>query len=436
MALIAAPASNGASAQTSGDQTQEIYGYITAVHFPTGFDVNGVPVTASEETSYKWYGGKAKKGGFVPADMLRVGMYVKATGYEKNHILGATSVLIQDDADQQFKGSAVVVKVIAAGAEPVFQADGYRIRIASETKSTFLGDLKNLADVKPNTWVRYEGRRDPDGTLVAAKAEFSPAKPLKVRIVSGTVEYNIAFRPKGSKTNDLTALSLGGDRVYGGAVRIGLYWHKISEDRQLQERVNRVGMGLIPAYQKQMADDDPAKIPFRFYAMDGRRIHDVTGTPVGLVLVPQQMVARLKTDDQLAAILADAVAFDMEQQGARLAKTNAAIGGSGLAIDAVGFAVPVVGVAGLPAMIGFQKAADKINIELTEQRGRVALALMADAGYDPWAAPEAWRLATAKKLPAKKKILPYPLISGYQLSMLTLQYRKTGSPGATVAAER
>jgi hypothetical protein len=62
---------------------------------------------------------------------------------------------------------------------------------------------------------------------------------------------------------------------------------------------------------------------------------------------------------------------------------------------------------------------------MEEQRGRVALSLMEDAGYDPWQAPEAWRLLEPKKLPADLNSLKYPNRSGYQLGILNLQYSLT-----------
>jgi hypothetical protein len=52
----------------------------------------------------------------------------------------------------------------------------------------------------------------------------------------------------------------------------------------------------------------------------------------------------------------------------------------------------------------------------------VALALMADAGYDPREAPETWRLLEPKQLPANLQSLKYPRLSGYQLGILNLQY--------------
>jgi len=64
---------------------------------------------------------------------------------------------------------------------------------------------------------------------------------------------------------------------------------------------------------------------------------------------------------------------------------------------------------------------------LEEQRGRVALSLLADAGYDPRQAPEAWKLLEPKHLPADVSTLKYPNRSWYQLSVLNLQYRQSAS---------
>jgi hypothetical protein len=66
----------------------------------------------------------------------------------------------------------------------------------------------------------------------------------------------------------------------------------------------------------------------------------------------------------------------------------------------------------------------------------MALGFMADAGYDPWQAPEAWRLLAPKKLPANTSHLKYPSQAGYQLAILNLIYKKSAptnaaEPGST-----
>jgi hypothetical protein len=62
------------------------------------------------------------------------------------------------------------------------------------------------------------------------------------------------------------------------------------------------------------------------------------------------------------------------------------------------------------------------ELALQQERLRIALALMHDAGYDPWQAPQAWRFLEPKKLPANLASLPYPDTSCYQIGILNLQY--------------
>jgi hypothetical protein len=75
----------------------------------------------------------------------------------------------------------------------------------------------------------------------------------------------------------------------------------------------------------------------------------------------------------------------------------------------------------------------KIVDMLTEQRGRLLLAMMADAGYDPWQAPEAFRMVTVKEMPNDITLVKYPDFSGYLLGVLSLQYRQ-GSDAAAAAS--
>jgi hypothetical protein len=75
----------------------------------------------------------------------------------------------------------------------------------------------------------------------------------------------------------------------------------------------------------------------------------------------------------------------------------------------------------------------EIGRKMEEQRGRVALSLMADAGYDPWQAPEAWRLLAPKEPAKDPSKLKYPDRAGYQLEILNLQYKRKAASEATTA---
>ena len=218
-----------------------------------------------------------------------------------------------------------------------------------------------------------------------------------------------------------------------GSVRFGTMrrTYKIPADNALQSRIRRTGMSLVPEYQKQLANGDPAKIPFRFYAFDAPKIRTEICSHEGTILVPLQMLDRLRSDDQLAAVLADGIAYNIERQAARLVADNRAVLGSGAAGDVVGAFVPGVGLA---AWLGGAAVSYKIGRQMEEERSRVALGLMAAAGYDPNAAPETWRLLAPKKMPMDASQLKYPDRSGYQLAILYLGQIKARSGAAQSAS--
>ena len=90
-----------------------------------------------------------------------------------------------------------------------------------------------------------------------------------------------------------------------------------------------------------------------------------------------------------------------------------------IALGVVDAFVPEIGVVAM-----FIPGASPVNKETNfkEERLRIALALMRDAGYDPWQAPQAWRLLEPDKLPANLALLAYPDASCYQIGILNLQY--------------
>jgi hypothetical protein len=180
-------------------------------------------------------------------------------------------------------------------------------------------------------------------------------------------------------------------------------------------------MSLVPRYQREMADGDPTKIHFRFYAVDDAKTRTEICLLDGAVLIPKQVVERLKSDDQLAAVLADGVAYNLQREAAREVKLNRAAWGVVFAGEVAGALVPGLG----PAMLMTSDVAGgNAEIAMQEERLRVALTLMRDAGYDPWQAPEAWRLLDPKKLPANLASLTYPDTSCYQIGILNLQYAR------------
>lgn len=407
-----------------------IEGYINAVHSPRGFEVDGRRFEITPETALGPAGSRTTSTSSPLREALRIGVYVQVAGRDPGAFkpVIATTVLIRDDWNQKLSGIGVITRVISEASTEVFEADGYLIRITSSTDLTFLDDLNSLSDVTVNTWIHFSGKLDKDGILEATRAQFMPAKPTKFKAVKDLEVAAVKTRPAGTKDDSLTSEATGSPATTtDGAslqkdeqVKIGLgRWHTLPADQPLQQRVHRIGMALVPAYQRAMADDDPSKIHFRFFAIDDNKQRSEICLLDGAVLIPKQVVERLKNDDQVAAVLADGVAYNLQRQAAKQIKLNRAAWGAEIAGEVAGAFVPGLGPA---MMLTSGVAGSKAEIVMQEERLRIALALMHDAGYDPYQGPEAWRLLAPKKLPANPDLLKYPDTSCYQLGMLNLQY--------------
>jgi hypothetical protein len=284
-----------------------------------------------------------------------------------------------------------------------------------------------LPDVATNIWIRYEGRRNDSGEIVLSAAEFmkpnlhTPKRDPNVSVAQVTtfprgsmIDFDGSFRTDSFKRRL---------EDKGGACGTG--WYPVAENAELQERVRRIGLRLVPQYQRDLPEDDPAKIPFRFYAIQEGDIRSALGCEDGLVLVPTPVVGRMQNDSELAAVLADGVAVILQRQNVRLQVEKKWMTAAEAAA-AVGF--------GLTGLVGEKIAMSSFLRKIEEQRGRMALALMTDAGFDPWQAPEAWRMLAPIDFPKHPSKLKYPERSKYQLEILQLQYKHAaGSTSAQIA---
>jgi len=411
-----------------------IEGYISAIHPPMGFEVIGHRFVVTPQTSFGVMGLDSTANDSPLRQSLRIGVYVQVAGSSENlpSIIPfkATAIQIRDDWDRKLSGVGVITRVVLSPAPTtaVYEADGYLIRITPSTQLDFLGDLSSLSEVSENTWIHFSGKRDKNGIVEATKAQFIPAKPTKFKAVKDLEIATVKTRPVGAIDDSMTSKATGTPAISndGAALqqdeqlKIGLgRWHTIPADQPLQQRVHRIGMALVPAYQRAMADDNPSKIHFRFFAVDADKWRADVCLLDGAVLIPKLAEERLKSDDQLAAVLADGVACNLQRQAAREIAMNRAALGAEIAGDVAGAFVPGLGLA-IHATGGV--AGGDAELALQQERLRIALALMHDAGYDPWQAPQAWRFLEPKKLPANLASLPYPDTSCYQIGILNLQY--------------
>lgn len=140
----------------------------------------------------------------------------------------------------------------------------------------------------------------------------------------------------------------------------------------------------------------------------------VLSLPSGIILVPYQAVERMQNDSQLAAILADSIAIEMEAQDNRMlrgvrptGKQMAAEAAAGATIYTGDALVPGLGAfATGTSIVGIARGKRELDRE-EQQSGRVSLTLMHDAGFDVEEAPIAWwRLSEHEGKPLADTPLP------------------------------
>jgi len=379
----------GAGAQTEG--------YVTRAASGSDFDVNGYRVvcTGVKRGAIETTQGARVSAVGCPSAPPFVGEAVVLFGRwnKASRSVDATHIDLQDLQFHASSGSAVIDAAPdhgALGAQApglTVRADGLQIRITANTKIDWIPPLQSLADVKAGDWIKYKGRLDTTGTLVAESAEIGPNTIAsgEEKLRAGK-EYDASAIPADARQNYLKYAFVGSFT--------GQPWDPKKfppfQDAAMQERLDTIGNSLVPAYQRALPDSDPAKINFRFQLIDTKLMRDALTLPNGIILVPHQVVERMQNDSQLAAVLADAIARALERQEYRTARKIKAGNAASLAVMFVPYAGPVISSEGESGVM-------RIIIHEQQQSGRVSLVLLHDAQYDIDQAPMAWWLLAPRK---------------------------------------
>jgi hypothetical protein len=339
---------------------------------------------------------------------------VEGTVEKSQHYLTASTIVFSTNkVDDKVDGSAVIGALPAISmrhARPVpfvVRADGYRILIPATALMVWGPPLHSFQDVKAGDWIDYVGRQQADGTIVARKVKITP---ITVR------KSEQKFRKKSEF--DPSKVPASARQSAFAEVFLGVNYKRIppSSDTALQARINEIGSKLIPAFERNLPSTDPAKIDFRFQLTADPKWREVAPLPSGIILIPRKAVERMQNDSQLAALLAGGIASALERGPYRMRGT----------IRTTTIAAYLYNpIYGPEAAAGARAVA---RHKQQEQSGRVALALMRDAGYDIDQAPVAWWLL-ASKTPKPISEIPLPGRAAYLYKILGECWN---NPGAVV----
>ena len=371
-----------ASVCAFGQPLDRFDGYVTKIVSPSQLEVNGVPVLTTKSTKVSGHSGKSKA---ARADLnLYVGMpvVVHVKTNEKTATITATSIVVRPETEREVTGTGIVDAVLpspaGAAEDHLIRADGYSILISTKTAITFDPPIDRASAFQTNAWVRFQGTQRADGVVAADVIHF------QANTVSDAQEKVVEKWDYDPKAVDPDQKQNGWSKAFKGVdpKRLAPY-----DDAAMQSRVETIGAKLVPKFQRELSDADPAKIHFRFQVVDQSQWRDAVSLPSGVILVPHQVVEKMQNDAQLATVLADNIASVLEKQLLRALPGRKKREGAQLASDAAGIFVPGLGLAVLAANAAVT-ADQKRHFE--DESGRVSLYLLHDAGYDVFEAPLAW----------------------------------------------
>ena len=386
-----------------------IAGAVTAAVSPTDFEVNGIHVLCDAHTKFELLR-PSDAGRISWSERPYIGEPLLVYGHNDGHahLLRAGRVVFAP-VEGRVRGKAIIDRILAPQPSSVLfvRADGYPILLTSSTQIAFVAPLRSPADVHTNLWLDYQGVLRADGILVAEKALFheNTVEPREDKLHTNT-NYDPSAPPPVHQKD----LASGVQGLFASHHPTQIL---PSKDTAMQSRIDTIGQRLVPRYQRALPDTDPTKIRFRFQLVDDKRASSRIDLPSGAILIPREIIARLQNDDQIAAYLAAGMAAILEKQQLR---------------DAVEKRLLTAGeIGGLnwiaPAFVAANKKDDLETAE-SEQRMRVSLALMHDAGYNPAEAPKtSWMLAAKKPKPLTE--IPIPDESIYTYVLLGSTWRNT-----------
>jgi hypothetical protein len=204
---------------------------------------------------------------------------------------------------------------------------------------------------------------------------------------------------------------------------------QILPKESVQEFVSGLGTSLIPEYQRTLAEGDPTKIHFKFYAVQGEHPtandemnqgdgvlalsrndldRGVVAFPDGLIVIPDYVLARINNQAQLAMVLSSAITSVIQKQGFTRKRDHPVV--EAFCTDSP-CVVPIVPL---------------FDLLLNEQVLRIGIRQMFLAGYDIRQAPTAWAAAAgnpANPFPElKKRPIEIPWYTAYCFDYISRYY--------------
>ena len=387
----------------------KVRGYVTDVRSPTDFDIEDYRITKEQEFALDFENASPEITFQLHDIRVGVELEIRGTLNEDTGELKASAITVDLEQFKSIRQTAFVshapqgIQLLDGSWAGELHADGQTIRVTNATQVVFkptkrekklaeqqkkarkteaedhetVEPLESLDQVTVGMAMTYEGKRDRDtGKILADRIEFAmndledgEAKMWKSLKTSVTA-------PKALKPGELKIEKVGK--------------FTLVPDDEVQHYVRTLGQAMIPAYQRNLPDSDPRKIPFQFFVVQDKEVN-AFATPNGIVVINSGLIEMLENEAQLAAIVGHEVAHSTHehtwrgQQHKKKTRIGIALAGAVASAYGLGSLADIANMVNGAIVNGH-------NRSLENQSDRVGLEYMVDAGYDPRQAPAVWKL--------------------------------------------
>jgi Peptidase family M48/Domain of unknown function (DUF5666) len=381
-----------------------IHGFVTSVNSPTSFEIDDYKVTRDKTVTIDFE--KAQNDPspttLKPED-IRTGTELEIKGEydDASGELSAKSIKVFSFDTLRIKRTALLEKLPSLTKDDsawtgLIYADGQRITVSPATSVSLkpnLAERRNAARDKdkssdgPNftpdslnldTFVYYEGERQPDGSIQAQKVEFQ-----HIEVANGEARMWRRFAPRVTEP------------VYPsfqpGVLKMHWATFKIVPNQRAQDYISKLGNSLIPAHQKDLPEDNPLKIPFKFYLVD-KKSFNAASYPNGVVIVNSGVFDVLENEAQLAFVLSHEISHAVEKHVWLQHQYHR---NELIALQAGAAFIPFGG--GIVTDLFAAGTRNQYSRSLENQADRVGLEWMLAAGYDIREAPQSWKAVSRIK---------------------------------------
>jgi hypothetical protein len=270
------------------------------------------------------------------------------------------------------QGKAVRIRgyVVATASPGEFTVDDYRI----DKDQQYSVSLRRPSDA-PDLAVRVGAELQLDGMFDETSGQFRATAARRLPVTEDTTPptttITSAVPIEGREKSVVGSLRIevrepNFDRRRSGRVTIMQNTnYEIIAHADIQRYIADLGWRLVPAFQRDLLENDPAKIPFKFFVA---KLGDTgaTALPNGVVIVFSETFDVVRNESQLASVVGHEIAHVVQKHMWKL---------SSMPESAI--------------KTGYRRAFEN-------QADRQALSLMLAAGYDPREAAATWRLMARK----------------------------------------